>query len=71
MLNMAFLCQLHPHKLSKNKNLIRKLLLKIKNLLEKRTNLIKNLKNLNLKNQMNKNLTRKKLDVSSVVKKVI
>ena len=30
-----------------------------------------NLKNLNLKNQMNKNLTRKKLDVSSVVKKVI
>ena len=30
-----------------------------------------NLKNLNLKNQMNKNLTRKKLDVLSVVKKVI
>ena len=57
--------------LKKQKNNIGKLLLKTKNLQEKRKNLIKNLTNLNLKKQMNKNLTRKKLDVLSVVKKVI
>ena len=42
--------------------------------LEKRKNLIKNLKSLKIKNQMNKNLTRKnnmKLDVLSVIKRVI
>ena len=37
----------------------------------KRKNLIKNLKNSSLKNQMNKNLIKKKLDVLSVVKRVI
>ena len=62
-----------PSQISKNKNLIGKLYFKTKTTknLEKRINLIKTLKNLSPKNQMIKNLTRKKLDVLSVVKKVI
>ena len=63
MLNMVLKCQYHIPKDIKNKNIIRK-------------DLIKNIKNLEIKNQLikNKNLIqniKKKLDVLNVVKKVI
>ena len=47
MPNMALKCEFHPLKFSKNKNLIGKYLIKIKN--------SKNLKNLNLRKKMIKN----------------
>ena len=55
MLSMAFLCQLHPHKLSKNKNLIGKLLLKTKISLEKKEKPYKKFKKFKKSNEQKSN----------------
>ena len=71
MLNMAFQCQLHPHKFLKKKKLYRETPFKNKKFTNKKEKHYKKFKKFKSQNQMNKNLIKKKLDVLSVVKRVI